>query len=113
MYTPKTLLHADDAGDFDPGANLMELQPDPKSFAVYVKSINRPDIASELFVRLLEGYQTSRSDVKGDPLRCAGVSFSHALTNTERQYTTISTAHSATPSSNPSGLRAVRYPEEA
>jgi hypothetical protein len=69
MYTPETLLHADKAGDFDPDANVMELRPDPKSFAIYVKSINRPDIASDLFVRILEAYQASRSNAQDDSLR--------------------------------------------
>jgi hypothetical protein len=69
IFTPNSLLQADEAGDFDVNANLMDLRPDPTAFAAYIKSINRPDIASEIFVRLLEAYQLSKSLADDDPLQ--------------------------------------------
>jgi hypothetical protein len=69
MFTPDSVRQAEEAGDFDVDANLLHLRPDPLAFVTYVKSIRRPDIASDLFVRLLESYQSSKVDNTSDPLR--------------------------------------------
>ncbi|KAH8105986.1 hypothetical protein BXZ70DRAFT_886180 [Cristinia sonorae] len=69
LFTPEDLEHAEENGDFDIDSNLLKLKPDPFQFVQYLKLIDRPDISSELFVMLLEGYRKLKSDVNGDPMR--------------------------------------------
>lgn len=69
MFTPESLQAAEAAGEFDINPNVMNLEPDPAQFAQYLKAIDRVDIASELFVRLLEGYKVLKTSRDSDPLR--------------------------------------------
>lgn len=50
----------DDAFDF---------YPNPTHFVRYIKSLDRPDINCELFVRLLEAYHSAKTDRESDPTR--------------------------------------------
>ncbi|KAJ3722990.1 armadillo-type protein [Lentinula raphanica] len=68
LFTPETLKNADEAGELDPGSNVLDLYPEPRHFATFLKSTNRDDILSRFFVKLLEGYRDSRND-DGNPLR--------------------------------------------
>ncbi|CAK5275656.1 unnamed protein product [Mycena citricolor] len=54
--------------EFDVDTNILELYPDPAHFAGFLKFIQRMEISSELFVRLLENYRRSKSE-NGDPMR--------------------------------------------
>ncbi|KAJ7700055.1 hypothetical protein B0H17DRAFT_276446 [Mycena rosella] len=66
--TPLALLTpADD--DIDLDSNILDLYPDPAHFVRFLKSMQRKDISSDLFVRLLEAYRESKSDTDGDPTR--------------------------------------------
>ncbi|THH29131.1 hypothetical protein EUX98_g5057 [Antrodiella citrinella] len=69
FFTPEDLERAEETGEFDLDANLLKLRPDPLQFVKYLKSIDRQDIASEIFVMLLEGYRTLKGDSDGDPMR--------------------------------------------
>lgn len=69
LFTPEDLERAEEAGEFDVDANLLKLRPDPVKFVRYLKSIDRPDITSEVFVMLLEGYQKLKADPEDDPMR--------------------------------------------
>jgi hypothetical protein len=69
MFTPESLKKADETGETDVDSNIMDLRPDPKSFIAYIKSINRSDIASDMFVRLLQNYQALKADPESNPLR--------------------------------------------
>ncbi|KAJ7638786.1 hypothetical protein FB45DRAFT_739354 [Roridomyces roridus] len=48
--------------EIDPDANILDLYPDPAHFARFLKFIQRMDVSSDLFVRLLEAYRESKSD---------------------------------------------------
>ncbi|KAJ6613487.1 hypothetical protein B0H10DRAFT_1805501 [Mycena sp. CBHHK59/15] len=61
------LTPADD--DIDLDSNILDLYPDPVHFVNFLKSIQRTDISSDLFVRLLESYRDSKHQVEGDPMR--------------------------------------------
>ncbi|KAJ7682824.1 hypothetical protein DFH06DRAFT_306273 [Mycena polygramma] len=66
--TPLSLLTpADD--DIDLDTNIFDLFPDPAHFVRFLKSIQRTDISSDLFVRLLESYRDSKSWKDEDPTR--------------------------------------------
>ena len=71
MFTPEDLKRAEEAGELDADANLFDLRPDPARFVRYLKSIERSDISSELFVRLLEAYREVKAQTDSDPLRYA------------------------------------------
>ncbi|KAK0230500.1 hypothetical protein IW262DRAFT_1338785 [Armillaria fumosa] len=67
LFTPEDLEKAEQAGELDPDANIMDLYPDPQRFVSFLKKIDRRDVSGELFVKLLEAYRDSRVD--GDPIR--------------------------------------------
>ncbi|KAG8218849.1 hypothetical protein J3R82DRAFT_4528 [Butyriboletus roseoflavus] len=51
------------------GENFFDLYPDPAHFVQYIKSLDRLDIAAELFVRLLEVYHSIDTEQDTDPSR--------------------------------------------
>ncbi|KAJ7047394.1 hypothetical protein C8F04DRAFT_935919 [Mycena alexandri] len=63
------LLTPADDEDIDLDTNILDLYPDPVHFVRFLKSIQRTDISSDLFVRLLESYRDSKSETDGDPTR--------------------------------------------
>ncbi|KAK0499796.1 hypothetical protein EDD18DRAFT_1152660 [Armillaria luteobubalina] len=67
LFTPEDLENAEQAGELDPDANIMDLYPDPRRFVSFLKKIDRRDVSGEIFVKLLEAYRDSRVD--GDPIR--------------------------------------------
>ncbi|KAH9017024.1 hypothetical protein EDB84DRAFT_1629366 [Lactarius hengduanensis] len=69
LFTPDDLTKAEESGALDVDANFLGLRPDPVHFVAFLKSLDRPDVASEIFVLLLEGYRELKSDSDGDPLR--------------------------------------------
>ena len=69
MFTPEDLKRAEESGDFDVDANFLGLRPDPAHFVRFLKTLERTDVASELFVRLLEAYRESKADSDSDPTR--------------------------------------------
>lgn len=66
---------AEEAGEFDADANILHLRPDPVHFVRYLKSIDRPDVTSDIFVKLLEAYRGSKGTSDSDPMRCVGFSY--------------------------------------
>ena len=71
MFTPEDLRNAEESGEFDFDANILNLRPDPAHFVTLLKSLDRSDIASELFVRLLEAYRECKYTADADPMRYA------------------------------------------
>jgi len=69
FFTPDDLKRAEESGAFDLDANVLDLRPDPAHFVDFLKSLDRPDVASDVFVRLLEGYRDLRANDGSDPLR--------------------------------------------
>lgn len=69
LFTPEDLKKAQESGELDAGANLLDLYPEPRHLATFLKSTNRDDILSQVFVRLLEGYRDSKNDENENPLR--------------------------------------------
>lgn len=67
LFTPQSRKEAEEAGEFDPDANIMELYPDPARFVAFLKRVGRGDVVGELFVRCLEAYRGTRKE--GDPLK--------------------------------------------
>lgn len=54
--------------ELDLNANILQLYPDPASFVDVLKSANRKDIASEVFMQLLDAYQRGKRE-EDDPTR--------------------------------------------
>ncbi|KAI0291027.1 hypothetical protein B0F90DRAFT_1781194 [Multifurca ochricompacta] len=69
LFTPEDLKKAEESGALDIDANFLGLRPDPVHFVSFLKSLERPDVASGIFVRLLEGYRDLKVDGDSDPLR--------------------------------------------
>lgn len=69
LFTPEELRRAEENGELDPDANLLDLRPDPAHFVRYIKSLDRVDLSSEFFVRLLEAYREIKAERDGDPMR--------------------------------------------
>ncbi|GJE84525.1 RTP1-C1 domain-containing protein [Phanerochaete sordida] len=69
MFTPEDLQRAEETGEFDMDANILQLRPDPAHFVAFLKSLDRSDIVGELFVRLLESYRESKTSLEADPMR--------------------------------------------
>ena len=69
LFTLDDLKKAEENGALDVDANFLHLRPDPVHFVAFLKSLDQPDAASEIFIRLLEGYWKLKSDHDGDPLR--------------------------------------------
>ena len=67
LFTPEDI----GKGEEIMGDNFLDLYPDPAHFVQYVKSLDRLDMASELFVRLLEVYHSVDTEQDTDPSRCA------------------------------------------
>ncbi|PPQ63880.1 hypothetical protein CVT24_009506 [Panaeolus cyanescens] len=58
------LEEQDEEGDID--LNLFDFYPDPKHFVTMLRDLNRGDVASVVFVRLLEGYEGIKRVEFGD-----------------------------------------------
>ena len=71
IFTPGALEEAEKSGKLDIDSNFLDLRPDPAHFVGFLKMVNRPEVSSSLFVRLLEAYRRVKSDGEGDPLRYA------------------------------------------
>lgn len=69
LFTPEGLRRAEESGELDVDANILNLRPDPTHFVNFLKSVDRPEIASSLFTRLLEAYRESKTSSDSDPLR--------------------------------------------
>jgi hypothetical protein len=54
-------------------ANIFGLFPDPLHFVRLLKDMDRVDVASDLFVRLLEAYRGEKSRSGSDSLRYVGI----------------------------------------
>ncbi|KAI0702915.1 hypothetical protein BC835DRAFT_1263578 [Cytidiella melzeri] len=69
LFTPNDLQRAEEQGELDVDANILDLRPDPYHFVAFLKSLNRVDIVSDMFVRLLDAYRESKDAKDSDPLR--------------------------------------------
>ncbi|KAF5364260.1 hypothetical protein D9756_000652 [Leucocoprinus leucothites] len=69
LLTPEQMPESVDLDDPDFDANIFDLYPDPLDFVRLLKDIDRSDISSDLFVRLLEAYRGEKSQSDGDSLR--------------------------------------------
>jgi hypothetical protein len=69
LLTPEALRRAEETGELDFDSNLLNLRPDPIYFAHFLKSIDRTDVASEIFVNLLETYRSMRNGIDDNPTR--------------------------------------------
>ena len=56
--------------DSDVDTNLFDLYPDPAHFVNFLKSIERGDIVSDIFIQILESYRSLKSDANEDSIRC-------------------------------------------
>lgn len=69
LLTPEDLRQADKTGGFDLDSNILQLRPNAVHLVQLLKSIDRPDITSGLFVRLLDAYREAKSYQENDPMR--------------------------------------------
>ena len=66
--------------DSDVDTNLFDFYPDPAHFVDFLKTIERGDIVSDIFIQILESYRSLKSDANEDSMRCTR---SHFLINAE------------------------------
>lgn len=71
LFTPEDLQRAEESGEFDIDANILNLRPDPAQFIAFLKSLDRGDFSSEIFVRLLEAYRETKTVKESDPTKYA------------------------------------------
>ena len=57
--------------------NLFNLYPDPVHFVEMLKLFDRGDIASSMFVKLLEDYRNMKSQSNDESMRCISTSSYH------------------------------------
>ncbi|KAI0326655.1 hypothetical protein GY45DRAFT_69015 [Cubamyces sp. BRFM 1775] len=69
LFTPESLKEAEAAGEFDVDSNLLGLKPDPVRLVRFLKTLDRSDVSSDLFVQLLEAYRDSRTQKDPDPVK--------------------------------------------
>ena len=69
FFTPDDLNKAEEGGALDVDANFLDLRPDPTHFVDFLVSLDRPDVTSDVFLRLLEGYRDLKANKESDPLR--------------------------------------------
>jgi hypothetical protein len=56
--------------DSDVDTNLFDFYPDPAHFVDFLKTIERGDIVSDIFIQILESYRSLKSDANEDSMRC-------------------------------------------
>ncbi|KAI6003949.1 hypothetical protein EDD15DRAFT_2457498 [Pisolithus albus] len=61
--------HSRGKEEFNEYDDAFDLYPNPTHFVRYIKSLDRPEINCELFVRLLEAYRSAKTDRESDPTR--------------------------------------------
>ena len=61
--------------DSDVDTNLFDFYPDPAHFVDFLKTIERGDIVSDIFIQILENYRTMNSDANEDSMRCTRFHF--------------------------------------
>lgn len=69
LLTPEDLRRAEHTGELDFDSNLLDLRPDPVHFVRFLKSVDRTDVSSEFFVKLLETYRDAKVNSEVDPIR--------------------------------------------
>ncbi|KAF8165366.1 hypothetical protein B0H34DRAFT_793763 [Crassisporium funariophilum] len=69
ILMPKDMQATEVADHSDVDTNLFDLYPDPVHFVEFLKMIDREDVASELFVKLLENYRDMKTHLKEDALK--------------------------------------------
>ncbi|KIY73777.1 hypothetical protein CYLTODRAFT_406490 [Cylindrobasidium torrendii FP15055 ss-10] len=71
LFTPQSRREAEEAGELDPNANVMDLYPDPARFVASLQRMGRAEVISEVFVRCLEGYRAAKvlTSDDDDPLK--------------------------------------------
>ena len=75
LFTPESLKQAEDLGELDVDSNILGLKPDPVFFVRFVKALGRPDVSSDLFLKLLERYRELRGLSETDPLRYLSLTY--------------------------------------
>ena len=56
--------------DSDVDTNLFNFYPDPAHFVEFLKTIERGDIVSDIFIQILESYRNLKSNANEDSMRC-------------------------------------------
>lgn len=69
LLTPEDLRRAERTGELDFDSNILDLRPDPAHFVRFIKSIDRTDVSSDFFVKLLETYREAKASGEVDPIR--------------------------------------------
>lgn len=65
---PGDIKNVDDESD-DLDTNVFDLFPDPVHFVEFLKNIDRGDIASSIFIKLLENYRDMKGRTNEDPMK--------------------------------------------
>lgn len=69
LLTPADLRQANEGDEVNIDTNILNLYPDPMHFVRFLKEIDRPDISSDIFVKLLEAYRAHKAREEVDPTR--------------------------------------------
>lgn len=66
LLTPEDLKRTEEQASLD--ANIFDLYPDPGHFVRFLKLLDRGDVVSELFIKILDAYHQSKIS-SGDPMQ--------------------------------------------
>lgn len=69
LLTPEDLRRVTEDDDLDLDSNILDLYPSPVHLVRILKAIDRSDISSQIFVKLLEMYRGLKSESESDPMQ--------------------------------------------
>ncbi|KAF9462618.1 hypothetical protein BDZ94DRAFT_1366131 [Collybia nuda] len=69
LITPGDFRQVKEVNELSLDANILDLYPDPVHFARFLKDIDRTEISSEIFVKLLEAYRSYKVVEEENPMR--------------------------------------------
>ncbi|KAF9009097.1 hypothetical protein BDQ17DRAFT_1349522 [Cyathus striatus] len=91
LLTPDALKDAEEQGEFEIDTNILGLYPDPFHFVQFLKNIDRSDISSDLFVKILEKYRDDRFKSGSEPIRI--LLYLQIIMQMQKQLSQGSTSH--------------------
>lgn len=69
LFTPDSLKLAEESGDFNSDANLLNLYPDPSHFVDFLQSIGQSDLSASVLTKTLDGYRLEKENQNAEPAR--------------------------------------------
>ena len=114
LFTPEDLRRAEEAGELDIDANIFNLRPDPGQFVSFLQSLERVELVSDVFAKLLDAYRETKAARDSDPMKyVADVNILRNVVANTTQSITLSANHYEAPIPVGSKRKFVEHPETA